>query len=699
MDIDKALRDILLQYGIVKNDELSPLIDYLNNLSKQRENGIIIGLLPDALGISILRCIKDNNIGLKIDYFFNENNDNLEEFGDLIDKIVVGSSEAIKETDVNYLLIGNYEHFYECVDRVRAGGYNGIIKNLWEEEGSYISISLLRNRMFNEPNDDVICKLIAHYLYIKDFINAFRYINKYIDEKRTDYGKYRQLRESLDILLKCMQTTIHKRKQKDIVWDWVDALSFNERDNVSFLKDKANSGIDFQNMYTVMPRTSETLKVILSGRKTISEGGYFVNCFDEKSGLISLIKEKKYIFVNCGHSRLKNGKVHVDDCLMDTEPIRIAYDEVMVESTIRHWNVLSFLCSVDKKLFILVHNLSETHPYFLSGCVDSFIYDRVGEVGVEKKELHSQIRAAESYFSDQLNFYEQFYGENIYRVCMSDHGRKSVSIMDDEMCHTFFTIYGNNIQRKKLTGFYSLTQFSRIMDLVLQENYDLDSICNDCAIVEQLDGYSQDTVRAVLQKEIPAQGYYQARGIITKYDRMFCFAYGDSYYGQKNNILEKIEDKNKIPRMVELMGKLGNNWIDPFKHHQLRYSRLLYDKSINRRTDFSLSKEFYLSYKDIRTNNISAPVIIYGAGKDGQRFEKTYIDKINIIYFIDKSVEKDAPLMSEYNTPIVSVDSVNAIKNDNNIIIVPSRDYYLEMAKKLFHLGYTGGIDYYIWQW
>lgn len=82
-------------------------------------------------------------------------------------------------------------------------------------------------------------------------------------------------------------------------------------------------------------------------------------------------------------------------------------------------------------------------------------------------------------------------------------------------------------------------------------------------------------------------------------------------------------------------------------------------------------------------------VVIYGIGNDGKEFYQKYKNKLNIVYFIDKS-DTDSFF------PVYKFDEK---KNDlqDKIVIICSIKCDIEIADILINFGYIPGTNFYIW--
>jgi hypothetical protein len=130
---------------------------------------------------------------------------------------------------------------------------------------------LYENSENDEQRKNYLMLLIKRYLLIKDFQSAFSYIEKYIELGFDADGNYAELQGELTGLLDDIKKKIARRTTKDVIVYWMDAVPYAHMDMFPNISKAAQDGISFENAYTVNPWTTETLKCIMYGQKSIED--------------------------------------------------------------------------------------------------------------------------------------------------------------------------------------------------------------------------------------------------------------------------------------------------------------------------------------------------------------------------------------------------------------------------------------------
>ena len=162
---------------------------------------------------------------------------------------------------------------------------------------------------------------------------------------------------------------------------------------------------------------------------------------------------------------------------------------------------------------------------------------------------------------------------------MSDHGRIGNSPMNENKIHTILFVCGKKIQPRCIEGMFSLVKFPELIKEILLYRENWGHLTDDYVLIENLDAYSEPAVNDTLSGRLKKEEMYQCRGIVTKSDRYFLYAYGKEYYF-KDWELGKNEIDNPMfqKRIMDLRKICGDTFIDICQYDKFKYSRLLYKK-------------------------------------------------------------------------------------------------------------------------
>lgn len=538
MEINRRLDSILLKYNIIKEVSCTSAIKTIKDIEWNLISDSNIKIALYGVGIEaecLLAFIRNNTDYFKIDYCFDKIIRTYK-YKEIIKKMDVSPIETIISLNVDCVIIGSYAYRKVFAKTLSEIGYHGQIIDLYSQMEGYIKDHFADYQMIYNTSqayltaDDsdqisLLQELIKEHLLIKDFLNAFRYIDRYVEKQYYDYTRYIKLKDDINALLLEIRKCIKNRNKKDIIINWIDALSYYDINKFPFLSKKIESSVCFENVYTVMPWTTETTKTILFGEYPI-EGKLFLRDFfsSENTQLLKVLDEKGYGFGYCGMPKMAK---MFDETIF--APVGI-YDNKYSGSLQKQWDALNILCQSDVPMCVLIHTLRETHEPFICGEGDSFILFGSTERDWIQDKCKEQAKASGRYINEQLEFYEGFYRQNAIDIYMSDHGRIGNSPMNDNKIHTILLISGRNIENKSIKRLFSLVRFPALIKEVIEGGDDWISLTDDYVLIENLDAYDERAVQDTLSGRLTRNEMYQCRGIVTLEDRYYLYAYGKEYY-------------------------------------------------------------------------------------------------------------------------------------------------------------------------
>lgn len=105
----------------------------------------------------------------------------------------------------------------------------------------------------------------------------------------------------------------------------------------------------------------------------------------------------------------------------------------------------------------------------------------------------------------------------------------------------------------------------------------------------------------------------------------------------------------------------------------------------------------YVNYRDVILRRLPKDIVVFGAGQDGQSWQKRYKNDLKIHCFLDNGTPRGSV---RYVDDLPVYNAAEKLKDGNLYhIIVLSRNYQEEMYKQLQDAGLTEGKDYHIWEW
>lgn len=494
---------------------------------------------------------------------------------------------------------------------------------------------------------------------MKDFLNASKYISMLMDldvddKRKADYEKSWQ---EIQLLLDQIKDALKHREQKDIIMNWLDAVGYEESDNMPFLNGCRQRGINFTNAFTSMPYTHETYKTIFKGTLPLSD--YFNTEKISDSKLIKDIEKYGYRF------KIVSG-------YMD-------WFEPSYESEVWHncgagcseilWDMLSCLLAMKEPGFILGHLLIEGHdPNLYSDMISK---DFIGE--------KNRRYAARLQMDKQLEFYADFFPRKSTVIYMSDHGLESSLLARN---HTNLIITGDKIEHKNIEAMFSYVRFSDMVLQLLQLDGAIneDELTDEYVRLEYMDLYNGKLIYDIIRGKqglniFPQLGY---QGIVTKDYIYVKYNVGKEVLLRRDNVImtgvdyftleDEIESKELLPCFRSKLRDTARVYEDK-RFRYSKYLRKVYENYKN------LPQKKYKVLNDLFSTFADCSVALRMGGQHSigiwRMLSEDNRKKINCI--VDRNPNCVAGVLGY---PVVS--DLSDIDFDNVKVCIPSSSVFRE---------------------
>ena len=546
MDCEKYLNDILRKYNI---NYMYPEIDWYfqireiwQELLSESNNVLVISDKEDELK-QIKRIVQEQTeIWENIKFFlpdapFIESIRNVEGC-----TVVISSLDIGFEIEMELFRVQEFKNDLKIIN----------IYSLFREKGIYITVPFYKMEVPFIDYCDIYCtrmklkcnenkkfyleKLICQCLEIRDFISAESFIDEYILEGY-DEGNYEKFKVELKEFLTNLKEKIHKRKQRDIIVNWIDNLG-SDIEKMPFLENKKEESIYFENAYTNVPWTRSTMLSIITGLKAIEGKTYLPLTYNENnSQLLRMIKKSGYQFKYYAGPQFeyrfryfpKGNHINYDDKNYNYNNINLKSNMLRGTSAKLQWGVLCTLAVDDRPHVIIVHNIVETHPPFLNS--QSKYFDKKNIIQgcpADKNTQQECVNNSKVFFDHLLEFYDQFYSNNLVRIVLSDHGDSFVNrvpFFSNAKSKILMMIYGD-VQRAIIRDFYCHTSFHKIIEgLISGKNIQIPS--KKYVLLENIDFYSGqredkffDNLKQIEGNYYLLSKFMQYRAIKTEIDKI-----------------------------------------------------------------------------------------------------------------------------------------------------------------------------------
>ena len=427
----------------------------------------------------------------------------------------------------------------------------------------YDDILIDRLKYNKKRNLQSLMRLIGDYVAIRDFKNAFFYIDC-MDDDEPERKRYLEFKENTIALLeKCKEENARKR---NVIINWVDALRYDEINNMPYLSSLMGNSVFFENAYTQVNYTSGTMKSILGGVDFIDDELYktkIEKCLNDE--MINQLKEANVdLMVVSGHWRTRIEKFSLG--IVDLF-IRIGRGRNIPCSLIQWW-ALAELYQSHNNMVVICHMIEETHPSYKSGEVDSM--SNIGDIELfnmykeNYEHISKQIKMGQEYIDKQLQWYRLYYGQNDVTIYMSDHGqyRDEKPLCVRGLFHVMFMIvgYGRSYCEQRM---FELKNMGKVLKNIINGEK-IKGVFSNCVIAQTDDPYEPNFWERIRTSGMPDYilAYIQKRIIITPYDLYMRLKTGQEFYLRRDSDKNLIDDERYIERIEELKEKCGDNFID-----------------------------------------------------------------------------------------------------------------------------------------
>ena len=325
---------------------------------------------------------------------------------------------------------------------------------------SYNYLIKIRNLYLSDKCAHNLRALIRESLLRFDFLYTFKYIDEYIDNEFEDLNYYIELKKDICKLFERIKSEISNRRQKDIIVNWLDQVCYKDIEVCRFLKSKSESGICFENAYTITPYTKPTIRYIFFNEKIISS-----------SFILNFIKGNK----TCADSKLVKvlKKCGYEIFFLTPDEGKGTWDsygdnyETNFPSTIRYWEALECILLSDKPVFMLIDTLRETHEPFWNPEIDTIYGMQLFRTNYDDEIVKRQIEDSLKYVDRELEFYFDFWqGTNQIIFFMSDHGKWN-QLYDrryyDKAVHTLLFYVTNSLTNRKEKRIFPLCNLGKLV--------------------------------------------------------------------------------------------------------------------------------------------------------------------------------------------------------------------------------------------
>jgi len=434
-----------------------------------------------------------------------------------------------------------------------------------------ITRRIIYNNVLCTNNDTLIQKylyeLILSYLFARDFINAKRFIETYMQRKYQDFNMFKSFSIDLVRMFALVKDRIRKKEGKNIIVFHFDALDNDMIEYMKYMKRLKDRSSVFTNAFTQNTHTTSTFQTIFTQRDLIDDRAYEVETFDaDNSKLLQIIADNDYCFI-----MLPTGK----DKLF--EKVNTVSKNKVYVITNKFWSLLQLLIDNDK-VFCYVHAL-ETHAPYSCGLSDVWHGSHFEFLELSENERASHLLKSLAFVDEQFEFYNSIIPDSNIKIVMSDHGHTRLLKIDDfhvNNCVTYDNMvyrgsktvlffWGGEFIQKQYKEVFSLNNFSDLISYLMGLTND-SLLFQSFSKLQVLPVYAKSLIEEYRKRNITP--FLPAKGIATKHEKYLIDYNGNETYQtflSDNFRINRIDEPEYQERINELRELCGNDFYEIFE--------------------------------------------------------------------------------------------------------------------------------------
>lgn len=319
-----------------------------------------------------------------------------------------------------------------------------------------------QNKTDKEEKKYYLKELIINYLFIKDFENAFFYIDEYTRLFGAEANFFLPVKKEFEELFTQIKKILHGRKEKDIIVFWCDALPYEDFKAWHFLEKEAEDSLLFENAYAHVPYTHTTLQAMFTG-SPFFEGKMYMAL--ESPNMITNGKTID-LLRNNNYQICESPDMYIQERL--TRYLKYTVKTSRHPAPLCLWEMLAqILEKQEQKHFILCHMDCELHSPYWNGHSkkmrmgkEAFLTDDIATFAMQRKE-------SANYLEEKILWYSSFLGKNTSKIYMSDHGLGEPAYVERRL-HSFCFVKDSNIKKGSYNDYFSYLDFYDLLAYMIQ---------------------------------------------------------------------------------------------------------------------------------------------------------------------------------------------------------------------------------------
>ncbi|MCS6131027.1 hypothetical protein DWV13_05135 [Clostridium botulinum] len=406
-----------------------------------------------------------------------------------IDVILISSyagAKGINKEILDMNLSCESVNFYEILEDMGVELQGTFFSN----PSIYMYLYDLKNKYSNtidkNEKERYVTELIYLYLKVRDFDSAKMFINEYIQCGFSNKEKIKLLLQDIYNLINDISDELKKRNGKDIILMFLDSLRskdvYSDNSPMKFLNGILKNSLYFKKACSTSIFTNESVPSMLSGNMP-----FFNSLYKRKT-----VNEDECDFIKSAINKRFKIKIYASSHwnIIDGENIEYGEDSNYAPETL--WNAVCDLAeSKNENTLYLLYFCQETHPPHIcgnhsilpKGHITPFTCNDVTDQTQE--DYSKQYNESLIYIDNQIRFYFDIITDNTVKVIFSDHGQlidralsplKNIGTLagwNNIRYKVPFIINGKNIIPEENNKLYSMKNFGKVIDGILNDNMNI----------------------------------------------------------------------------------------------------------------------------------------------------------------------------------------------------------------------------------
>lgn len=589
MDIEKKLEEIIQKYSMeidINNLLKEEIKIYLESqIGYDEKIGIMCAgrhtehLLKDFNDLLHPYCLLDSDpqkVGTTIEGIVISD---IKKYKD-VDKIIISTTDYREEVKERLENLGfPREKMIDIYDYLNQNGLLSPYTYYSMQDNIYVPFIFLNNRYKSSGKEsNYLYMLIKSYLNIRDIKTSLDCMEEYIEKGFEEKECIKELYNEVCSFMTEIKDTLAKRNKRDIIWFWQDALCFDWVEFMPFYQEERKKGLFFTNTYNSSVWTRCVYELIFNKRYEIDDDAWR----DSENIRCDWIKQLEQRGYQC--VRVSNESDNEVELMRDFDFRKNKVSSFNQATSQLYWTLINYIVNSKSPVCILAHSVIETHAPICSPDLEKYSASwsafNMRFRADMKEKMMKNVRSTCKYLDGITEYTSELFGDVAVKIYMSDHG-SALTLKsrrwNKDANHFNFIVVGGKIEPKECKGLFSLYQFDKVIEYILNpSDGNLNNIFQKEIVLQSVDVYNKNTIEAFIK--LGFEEYcISFRGMQGEMDRYILLKTGKEIYNvfpdDYTNYINRVEYQDRIN---EYRKKVGTVFVGD-DEEKFQYTHILYD--------------------------------------------------------------------------------------------------------------------------